>query len=149
MIRIGDRLPDFTLPNQEGKMIDAKDFSGKKLVVFFYPKASTPTCTTEVCNLRDSYDELSAGGFTLIGISTDSVRRQQNFSVKYELPFDILADENHAVSEAFGVWQEKKNYGRTYMGVVRATFMFDEKGICNRVITNVKAREAASQILSE
>lgn len=149
MLEVGSALPTFVALNQKGKEISSKDLIGKKLVVFFYPKASTPTCTIEVCNLRDHYAKLKRSGYRLIGISADSVQRQKNFHEKNGLPFDLLADESNEIAEAFGVWKEKKNFGKTYMGIVRTTFVFDERGTLTRVIDKVKSKEASEQILSE
>ena len=147
MLKVGDSLPEFVGTNQEGKEINSEQFKGKKLVVFFYPKASTPGCTAEACNLRDNYSVLKKKGYQLLGVSADSVKRQKNFSDKNELPFDVIADENHDIIDKFGVWQLKKFMGREFMGIVRTTFVFDENGICNQVIEKVKTKDHASQIL--
>ncbi|WP_294286951.1 thioredoxin-dependent thiol peroxidase [uncultured Chryseobacterium sp.] len=147
MLKIGDRLPEFKGINQNGETIDSENFQGKKLVVFFYPKANTPGCTAEACNLRDHYSELQDQGFHLLGISADPVKNQKNFSVKYELPFDIIADESRVIIEKFGVWQLKKFMGREFMGIVRTTFVFNENGICIQVIDKVKTKDHAAQIL--
>ena len=147
MLKLGDALPDFVGTNQNGEQIDSQNLKCKKLVVFFYPKASTPGCTAEACNLRDNYSVLKGKGFQLIGVSADSVKRQKNFSVKNELPFDVIADENHDLIDKFGVWQLKKFMGREFMGIVRTTFVFDEHGICIQVIDKVKTKDHAAQIL--
>ena len=147
MLKLGDSLPEFVGTNQEGNEINSEQFKGKKLVVFFYPKASTPGCTAEACNLRDNYSVLKKKGYQLLGVSADSVKRQKNFSDKNELPFDVIADENHDIIDKFGVWQLKKFMGREFMGIVRTTFVFDENGICNQVIEKVKTKDHASQIL--
>ena len=147
MLKLGDSLPEFVGTNQEGNEINSEQFKGKKLVVFFYPKASTPGCTAEACNLRDNYSVLKKKGYQLLGVSADSVKRQKNFSDKNELPFDVIADENHDVIDKFGVWQLKKFMGREFMGIVRTTFVFDENGICNQVIDQVKTKDHAAQIL--
>lgn len=147
MLKIGDMLPEFEGINQEGKTIRSTDYKGKKLIVYFYPKASTPGCTAEACNLRDNFELLKKQGFQLLGVSADAVKRQKNFSDKYNLPFDLLADENRDVIEKFGVWQLKKFMGREFMGIVRTTFIFDENGICTEVIEKVKTKDHASQIL--
>lgn len=147
MLKIGDKLPDFKGINQNGDPIHSKDFAGRKLVVFFYPKANTPGCTAEACNLRDHYSELKNQGFQLLGVSADPVKSQKNFSTKYELPFDIVADESRDLIEKFGVWQLKKFMGREFMGIVRTTFVFDENGICIQVIDKVKTKDHAAQIL--
>lgn len=147
MLKIGDKLPEFEGINQNGETVDSKKFDGKKLVVFFYPKANTPGCTAEACNLRDHYSELQQQGFQLLGVSADPVKSQKNFSTKFELPFDIIADENRDIIEKFGVWQMKKFMGREFMGIVRTTFVFDEKGICTQVIDKVKTKDHAAQIM--
>lgn len=147
MLKVGDQLPEFELLNQDGKKVNAKKFNGKKLVIFFYPQASTPTCTVEACNLSDHISKLKKAGYQIIGLSADSVKRQKNFHTKNNLKYDLLADESKELIEKFGVWQEKKTFGKTYMGIVRTTFIFDENGICVRVIDKVKSKEAAQQIL--
>lgn len=147
MINIGDQLPDFVAKNQDGVEVKASSFLGEKLVIFFYPQASTPTCTVEACNFRDGYAELRAAGYQILGISADGEKKQKNFHTKHCFPFDLIADENKELVELFGVWKEKKNFGKTYMGIVRTTFVFDEQGICIRIIDKVKSKEATAQIL--
>lgn len=147
MLKVGDHLPEFKGTNQDGKTIDSSELIGKKSIIFFYPQANTPTCTVEACNLSDHYSELEKAGYTLLGISADSVKKQKNFHTKFAFPYDLIADENHNIVEKFGVWQEKNNFGKTYMGIVRTTFIFDEKGICIRVIDKVTSKTAAAQIL--
>jgi len=147
MLKVGDHLPEFKGTNQDGKTIDSSELIGEKSVIFFYPQANTPTCTVEACNLSDHYSELEKAGYTLLGISADSVKKQKNFHTKFAFPYDLIADENHDIVEKFGVWQEKNNFGKTYMGIVRTTFIFDEKGICVRVIDKVTSKTAAAQIL--
>ena len=147
MLQVNDALPKFEGINQDGKIINSENLKGKKLVVFFYPKASTPGCTAEACNLRDHFSELKKNGFQLLGVSADSVKRQKNFSDKNSLPFDIIADEDHDIIDKFGVWQLKKFMGREFMGIVRTTFVFDENGICTQVIDKVKTKDHAAQIL--
>ena len=147
MLKIGDKLPEFEGINQDGETVRSSQFSGRKLVVFFYPQASTPTCTVEACNLSDHYSQLEEAGFQLLGISGDGVKKQKNFHSKFAFPYDLIADENHDIIEKFGVWKEKKTFGKTYMGIVRTTFIFDEEGICERVIEKVTSKTAAQQIL--
>lgn len=149
MLKAGDQLPEFQGVNQDGETVNSSQFAGEKLVVFFYPQASTPTCTVEACNLSDHYSELKKAGFQLIGVSGDKVAKQKKFHEKHGLKFDLIADENREIIEKFGVWQEKKTFGKTYLGIVRTTFIFDEKGKCIRVIDKVKSKEAAKQILDE
>jgi len=146
-LKVGDQVPDFTVNNQDGKALSLSDYKGKKLIVFFYPKASTPGCTVEACNLRDNYSVLQEQGYELLGVSADSEKRQSNFKNKYEFPFALLADEDKVVINAFGVWGEKKFMGRTYDGIHRKTFILDKDGIVVRVIDKVKTKDHAAQIL--
>ncbi|WP_055444696.1 thioredoxin-dependent thiol peroxidase [Lacinutrix himadriensis] len=144
---VGDTVPNFTVNNQDGEAISLSDYKGKKLIVFFYPKASTPGCTTEACNLRDNYKVLQEQGYELLGVSADSEKRQTNFRNKYVFPFPLLADEDKVVINAFGVWGEKKFMGKTYDGIHRKTFIVDENGVVARVIDKVKTKDHAAQIL--
>ena len=146
-LKVGDKVPGFTANNQDGVAISLSDYKGKKLIVFFYPKASTPGCTAEACNLRDNYKELQKLGYELLGVSADSEKRQTNFRNKYEFPFPLLADENKVVIKAFGVWGEKKFMGKVYDGIHRKTFIVNENGVVERVIDKVKTKDHASQIL--
>ncbi|NJW54141.1 thioredoxin-dependent thiol peroxidase [Salinimicrobium oceani] len=143
----GDKAPNFSAKDQDGKNHELKDYQGKKLVVFFYPKASTPGCTAEACNLRDNWKSFQAQGFEILGVSADSPKRQQNFKSKYELPFPLLADEDKEVINAFGVWGPKKFMGKGYDGIHRSTFVIDENGVIIDVISKVKTKDHASQIL--
>ncbi|WP_428070784.1 thioredoxin-dependent thiol peroxidase [Chryseobacterium gambrini] len=147
MLKVGDKLPQFEGTNQNGETVHSENLIGKKLVVFFYPKANTPGCTAEACNLRDNYAELKKQGFELLGVSADPVKNQKKFSEKFEFPFDIIADETRDIIEKFGVWQLKKFMGKEFMGIVRTTFVFDENGICTEVIDKVKTKDHAAQIL--
>lgn len=145
----GDKAPEFSGIDQDGNSISSTDYKGKKWIVFFYPKASTPGCTNEVCNLRDNYQELKKQGYALLGVSADSEKRQKNFHSKHKLPFPLLADENKEVIEAFGVWGPKKFMGRQYDGIHRMTFVINENGVVDRVISKVKTKDHAAQILEE
>lgn len=147
MLKVGDQLPQFEGINQDGETINSEKLLGKKLVIFFYPQANTPTCTVEACNLSDNYSQLEQAGFQLLGISGDTVKKQKDFHSKFAFPYDLIADESRDIIEKFGVWKEKKTFGKTYMGIVRTTFIFDEKGICKRVIEKVTSKTAATQIL--
>ncbi|UHO38278.1 thioredoxin-dependent thiol peroxidase [Chryseobacterium capnotolerans] len=147
MLKVGDKLPQFEGTNQDGEAVSSSNLIGKKLIVFFYPQASTPTCTVEACNLSDNYSQLEKAGYQLLGVSGDSVKKQKNFHSKFAFPYDLIADESHDILEKFGVWQEKKTFGKTYMGIVRTTFIFDENGVCTRVIEKVTSKTAAEQIL--
>lgn len=146
-LKVGDKVPEFTVKDEKGENVSLSDFKGKKLVVFFYPKASTPGCTVEACNLRDNYTELQNNGYELLGVSADSEKRQTNFKKKYNFPFPLLADTNKEVINAFGVWGTKKFMGRTYDGIHRKTFLIDENGIVEKVIDKVKTKDHAAQIL--
>ncbi len=146
-LQIGDKAPDFQSINQDGNPVSLSDFKGKKLVLFFYPKASTPGCTLEACNLSDNYSRFVAQGYDVLGVSADSLKRQQNFKNKYEFPYDLLADEDQSVINAYGVWGPKKFMGREYDGIHRTTFVIDENGSIEEVITKVKTKEHTSQIL--
>lgn len=146
-LKVGDKVPDFSALDEEGKTINLSDYQGKKLIVFFYPKASTPGCTMEGCNLRDNYANLKKAGFELLGVSADSQKRQANFKKKYKFPFPLLADEDHTVINTFGVWGPKKFMGRTYDGIHRMTFVLDENGIVTKVIDKVKTKDHAAQLL--
>ena len=148
MLKVGDKVPDFSAKDQDGNTINLSDYKGKKLVVFFYPKANTPGCTAEACNLRDNYKELQDQGFELLGVSADSEKKQANFKNKYEFPFPLLADEDHTVINAFGVWGPKKFMGREYDGIHRTTFVIDGDGVVENVIEKVKTKDHAAQILS-
>lgn len=149
MLQVGEKLPEFQSINQNGEVVTSSDFMGQKLVVFFYPKASTPGCTAEACNLNENYEFLKKQGYQVIGVSADPVKRQKNFHTKYDFQYDLLADEEKDIIEKFGVWQLKKFMGREMMGIVRTTFLFDEQNICTEVITKVKTKEHAAQILKE
>lgn len=146
-LKAGDKAPDFSAQDEQGNTISLSDYKGKKLVIFFYPKASTPTCTTEACNLRDNYKDLQNKGYEILGVSADSAKRQSNFKNKYNFPYPLLADEDKAVIKAFGVWGEKKFMGRTFDGIHRVTFVIDENGIIEKVIDKVKAKIHTEQIL--
>lgn len=148
MLKVGDKVPDFSAKDQDGNSINLSDYKGKKLVVFFYPKANTPGCTAEACNLRDNYKELQAQGYELLGVSADSEKKQSNFKNKYEFPFPLLADEDHTVINTFGVWGPKKFMGREYDGIHRTTFVVNGDGKVENVIEKVKTKDHAAQILS-
>ena len=147
-LKKGDEAPRFEAKDQQGNTIRLQDYLGKKLVLFFYPKASTPGCTAEACDLRDNYQTFLSRGYDVLGVSADSAKRQENFKNKYELPFPLLADENKAVINAFGVWGPKKFMGKEYDGIHRTTFIIDENGIIEEVISKVKTKAHAEQILS-
>lgn len=146
-LKIGDKAPDFSGIDQNGTTHTLNDYKGKKLVVFFYPKADTPGCTAEACDLRDNYHRFLAQGYSLLGVSADPVKKQAKFAEKYNLPFPLIADENHEVLNAFGVWGPKKFMGREFDGIHRTTFVINENGIIDDVILKVKTKEHAAQII--
>lgn len=146
-LRSGDKAPQFSGVDEVGIKHQLEDYKGKKLVVFFYPKASTPGCTAEACDLRDNFQSFESNNFALLGVSADSAKAQLKFKEKYELPFPLLADEDRSVIEAFGVWGPKKFMGKEYDGIHRTTFIIDENGIIEEVIDKVKTKEHAAQIL--
>ena len=146
-LQVGDKVPSFSVTDDQGNTQNLSDYKGQKLVVFFYPKANTPGCTAEACDLRDHFKELQNAGYALLGVSADSQKKQRNFSEKFEFPFPLLADEDKQVIEAFGVWGPKKFMGREYDGIHRMTFIIDENGVEERVIDKVKTKAHAAQIL--
>lgn len=146
-LKKGDQAPDFSGFDQDNKFHQLEDYKGQKLVVFFYPKASTPGCTAEACDLRDNFERFKANNYALLGVSADSQKAQGKFKDKFKFPFSLLADEDKSVIEAFGVWGPKKFMGRTYNGIHRVTFVIDENGIIEEVISDVKTKAHASQIL--
>lgn len=146
-LKKGDKAPDFSGFDQDNKFHQLSDYAGKKLVVFFYPKASTPGCTAEACDLRDNFSRFEENNYALLGVSADDQKKQAKFKDKYNFPFPLIADEDKSVIEAFGVWGPKKFMGRTYDGIHRTTFVIDEKGIIEEVISDVKTKVHASQIL--
>jgi thioredoxin-dependent peroxiredoxin len=148
-LQVGDSAPDFSANDQDGHTIGLDDFKGKKLVLYFYPKDDTPGCTAQACDLRDNYERMLAQGYAVVGVSVDNEKSHQKFIKKYDLPFPLLADTDHTVVEAYGVWGEKKNYGRTYMGTMRTTFVIDEDGKIKDIIGKVNTKEHAGQILND
>lgn len=143
----GDKAPNFSAKDQDGNVHSLGDYKGKKLVVFFYPKANTPTCIVEACNMRDNFDRFQNKGYELLGVSADTEKAQGKFKAKYQLPFPLLADEDRKIIEAFGVWGPKKFMGREFDGIHRTTFVIDENGTIDEIITNVKSKIHADQIL--
>ncbi|WP_460219025.1 thioredoxin-dependent thiol peroxidase [Psychroserpens sp. MEBiC05023] len=148
-LKAGDKVPNFTVNDQDGNPISLSDYKGKKLVVFFYPKANTPTCTVEACNLGENYKALQDAGYEILGVSADSEKRQSNFKNKFSFPYPLLADTEKEVINAFGVWGPKKFMGREFDGIHRITFLVDENGVVTRVIDKVKAKIHSDQILEE
>lgn len=146
-LKAGDKAPSFSVKDQDGVLRTLEDYRGKKLVLFFYPKASTPGCTAQACNLRDNYERFQSEGYEILGVSADSEKRQSNFKTKKELPFPLLADEEKEVIKAFGVWGPKKFMGKEYEGIHRTTFVIDEDGVITEVIGKVKTKDHTAQIL--
>lgn len=142
----GDKAPLFTCNNQKGEEISLEALKGKKVILYFYPKDSTPGCTAQACNLRDNFPELSEQGYVVLGVSCCSQKRHENFINKNSLPFDLLMDEDQALQNSYGVWQLKKTFGKEYMGTVRTTFVIDESGVIEQRIDKVKTKEHWQQI---
>lgn len=147
-LEVGQKAPDFESKDQDGNPIRLSDFKGKKVVLYFYPKDNTPGCTTQACNLRDNYEALQKAGYVVLGISSDSGKSHKKFIEKHELPFTLIADEDKSVHEAYGTWVEKNMYGRKYMGTARTTFVIDEEGTLEEIISKVKTKEHTNQILN-
>ena len=145
-LKEGMKAPWFDGIDQKGNMVKLSDFAGKKVVLYFYPKDNTPGCTAEACNLRDNYDSLLQKGFAVVGVSPDNEKSHMGFTVKYSLPFPLIADTSKKILIDYGVWGEKKMYGKTYMGVNRTTFIIDEKGIIENIITKVDTADHSEQI---
>ncbi len=148
-MKVGDKAPEYLGVNEKGEAIRLSAYQGKKVVLYFYPKDNTPGCTAQACNLRDNYSALRRAGYEVIGVSVDDVKSHQKFIEKHNLPFTLVADTDKKLVEAFGVWGEKSMYGRKYMGTFRTTFLLDEEGKVERVITpkEIKTKDHAAQIL--
>ena len=144
----GQKAPAFKGTDQNGKIISLKDFSGKKLVIYFYPKDLTSTCTVQACNLRDNYGALTKKGINIVGINADDMALHLKFANKHELPFPLIADTSHNIIDKYGVWGEKMLYGKKYLGLFRTTFLIDEKGIIQKIITKPKSKDHAAEILA-
>ena len=147
-LSIGDPAPDFTTTDQHGQPLKLSDYRGRKVVLYFYPKDDTPGCTAQACSLRDNYAALRQAGYEVLGVSVDPEKAHQKFIAKYDLPFSLVADTDKQVVEAYGVWQEKSMYGRTYMGTVRKTFLIDENGLIADIINKIDTKNHAKQILT-
>lgn len=149
MLEIGTNAPDFTLPDQNGNMHSLSEYRGKKVILYFYPKDNTPGCTKQACGFAELYTQFTEKGAVVLGISKDSVASHKKFEEKYGLPFTLLADPELVAIQAYDVWQEKKNYGKTYMGVVRSTYLIDENGKIVKAFDKVKAADNPEQMLGE
>lgn len=147
MIKKGDKMPQFSVVDQDGNTVTTQSLMGHKTVLYFYPKDSTPGCTTEACNIRDNYNRFIAQGYKVYGVSKDSIASHKKFIEKYELPFPLLSDKSTEMLQTFGAWGEKKMCGKTCVGTIRMTFVFDENGICTDVIEKVDTKNHADQIL--
>ena len=148
MIETGDKAPDFTLADQDGEQVSLGDYSGRTVVLYFYPKADTPGCTTQACGIRDRSGEYEQAGATVVGVSPDEPSSLRKFADKYSLDYTLLGDPDHSVAEAYGVWGEKKNYGKTYMGVQRATFIIDGDGTVVHVIPKASPKSHDDEVLA-
>ena len=149
MLEVGTKAPDFTLPDQNGDLHSLSEYKGKKVILYFYPKDNTPGCTKQACGFAERYPQFIEKGAVVLGISKDSVASHKNFEEKYGLPFTILSDPELVAIQAYDVWQEKKNYGKTYMGVVRTTYLIDEEGKIAKAFDKVKAADNPEQMLGE
>jgi peroxiredoxin Q/BCP len=148
-LQIGEAAPEISAKDQNGNDVKLSDFKGKKVILYFYPKDDTPGCTAQACNLRDNYESLLIKGYVVLGVSVDNEKSHQKFIKKYDLPFPLLADTDHTIVEAYGVWVEKSMYGKTYMGTARTTFVIDENGIVSEIIQKVDTKNHTDQILSK
>ena len=147
MLKIGDKMPEFEVVDQDENVVSSKDFIGKKTIVYFYPKDNTPGCTAEACNLRDNYEALKAQGYNVVGVSKDSAASHRKFIDKFDLPFTLLSDKSTQMLQDFGAWGEKKMCGKTCVGTLRRTFIFNEEGVLERIIEKVDTKYHAAQIL--
>jgi peroxiredoxin Q/BCP len=147
-LKTGDPAPLFTTTDQHGNQVTLENYRGKKVILYFYPKDDTPGCTAEACNLRDNYHQLLGQGYQVIGVSADPLRSHQNFTAKFNLPFPLIPDTERTIINAYGVWGPKKFMGRSYEGIHRVTFLIDEKGTIERIITKVDTGDHSRQILS-
>ncbi len=148
-VEVGDKAPEFSGPTDSNQILNLNDLLGKKVVLFFYPKDMTPGCTNEACNFRDYYKEFLNVNSEIVGISRDSIRRHKNFKQKFKLPYSLVSDESNSICEAYGVWQEKKNYGKTYMGIVRSTFLINEKGQVTAIWRNLRVKGHVAKVLEQ
>jgi len=148
-LKVGDKAPDFEGINQNDETVALKDFAGKKLILYFYPKDNTSGCTAESCNLNDNYNDWLEKGFEVLGVSPDSVKSHQNFKNKYNLKFDLIADTEKEILQQYGAWGEKNMYGKKYMGVLRSTFIIDKNGVIEEIFEKVKTKDHTNQIIKK
>src|ERR1700712_1145066 len=146
-LKAGDKAPDFTAKDQNGETVSLANYKGKNVILYFYPKDDTPGCTAESCDFRDNYQSLLSKGFEVIGVSTDDEKSHKKFETKYSLPFTLIADTDHSIVEAYGVWVEKNMYGKKYMGVARTTFIIDADGVISQIIEKVDTKNSSQQVL--
>jgi peroxiredoxin Q/BCP len=146
-LKEGDKAPVFSGNDQNGKKISLADYKGKKVILYFYPEDDTPTCTIQACNLRDNYSLLKKNGFVILGVSPDEEKKHKKFEAKFDLPFTLIADPQHTIIDKYGVWGEKKLYGREYMGIHRTTFLIDEKGVIRKIFLRPKNKQHAEEII--
>jgi peroxiredoxin Q/BCP len=146
-LKEGDKAPDFTAKDQDGNIVSLSDFRGKNVILYFYPKDNTPTCTAEACNFRDNYQSLLSKGFAVIGVSTDTEKSHKRFEKKFSLPFPLIADPDRKIVEQYGLWAEKMLFGRKYMGTLRTTFVIDPKGKIIAVIDKVDSKNSSQQVI--
>jgi len=147
ILKAGDKAPGFTAKDQNGKTVSLSDFSGKKVILYFYPKDDTPGCTAEACDFRDNYQSMLSKGFEVIGVSTDDEKSHKKFETKYSLPFPLIADSDKSIVEAYGVWVEKNMYGKKYMGTARTTFIIDGDGTISHIIEKVDTKNSSQQVI--
>lgn len=147
-LKKGDKAPAFKGRDQDGKTISLASYKGKKVVLYFYPEDDTPTCTIQACNLRDNYSLLKKNGFEVVGVSPDDEKKHKKFEAKYKLPFTLLADADHSILEKYGVWDQKQMFGNKYMGVLRTTFVIDEKGVIRKIFLRPKNKAHAEEIIA-
>jgi peroxiredoxin Q/BCP len=146
-LKEGDKAPDFTAKDQNGKTVSLSDFRGKNVILYFYPKDNTPTCTVEACNFRDNYQSMIGRGFEVIGVSGDNEKSHKKFEMKYGLPFTLIADTDKSIIEAYGLWGEKTLFGRKYMGILRTTFIINTKGVIDKIIDKVDSKNSSQQVI--
>lgn len=147
LLKVGDKAPDFSVPDQDGNLVSLKDYKGKNVILYFYPKDDTPGCTAEACNLRDNRPLIVKKDYEILGVSADTVKSHKKFAAKFHLPFKLLADTEKDIINKYGVWGEKMLFGRKYMGILRVTYLINKKGVIEQVITDVDTKNHTEQII--